>query len=326
MSSENLTNQELADKLANRERQIVELRAKIAHLERVGASNDVSERQQSDAEMHLFLKNFNGIAYKVEALKFRPTLFAGMVEEITGYPAEDFLQSRKTWDQMIHPDDFESLMTEGKKLLEKPGYVGSLEYRIIRKDGAVRWVGDIIRAIGDGSTETTYFYGALIDITARKEAEAKLNALTGQLKEEKKALTAKNIALREVLDHIERDRSTYRSNLCAAVEDLFSPVVERLERGGGSLNPREIATLERNLQILTETDLDSSQPNLSRLSPRETQVCELIRSRNSSHEIAGQLHISVETVSKHRQIIRRKLQLQNKKINLATFLRNFQPK
>ena len=38
-------------------------------------------------------------------------------------------------------------------------------------------------------------------------------------------------------------------------------------------------------------------------------------------EIAGKLGVSPRTVHKHRQLIRRKLQLGNKNVNLSTYLR-----
>jgi DNA-binding CsgD family transcriptional regulator len=48
----------------------------------------------------------------------------------------------------------------------------------------------------------------------------------------------------------------------------------------------------------------------------------LIKGGASSKEIAETLHLSVATIQKHRERIRHKLDLANKNINLASFLKN----
>ena len=58
----------------------------------------------------------------------------------------------------------------------------------------------------------------------------------------------------------------------------------------------------------------------SKLSPREAEICGLIKNGNSSKAIASALHVSLATVNKHREAIRRKLGLTNKHINLVSFL------
>ncbi|HXX53077.1 MAG TPA: helix-turn-helix transcriptional regulator, partial [Thermodesulfovibrionales bacterium] len=60
------------------------------------------------------------------------------------------------------------------------------------------------------------------------------------------------------------------------------------------------------------------------LTPKEIEVCALIRIGLSNKEIASRLFLSVETVEKHRKNIRRKLGLVGKGINLQTHLTDFQ--
>lgn len=57
------------------------------------------------------------------------------------------------------------------------------------------------------------------------------------------------------------------------------------------------------------------------LSPREFEVMNLVNEQYSSKQIADILCISLRTVSKHREQIRKKLGLEGKKINLSAFLR-----
>ncbi|MCP4580121.1 MAG: helix-turn-helix transcriptional regulator [candidate division Zixibacteria bacterium] len=58
-----------------------------------------------------------------------------------------------------------------------------------------------------------------------------------------------------------------------------------------------------------------------KLSPREIEICSMIKNGATSKEIAETLSISVLTVNKHRERIRKKLVISNKGINLTSFLK-----
>ena len=60
------------------------------------------------------------------------------------------------------------------------------------------------------------------------------------------------------------------------------------------------------------------------LTKRELEICHLIKNGLSSKEIADMLYISERTAENHRTSIRKKLDLNNKKVNLHIFLQNFQ--
>ena len=56
---------------------------------------------------------------------------------------------------------------------------------------------------------------------------------------------------------------------------------------------------------------DLTRSPISRLTDREFEVFQLIGAGNDSHDIAGQLHLSVKTVDAHRGNIKEKLQLKS---------------
>jgi DNA-binding CsgD family transcriptional regulator len=56
------------------------------------------------------------------------------------------------------------------------------------------------------------------------------------------------------------------------------------------------------------------------LTPVEVQTCNMIKNGLSTKEIAKLRGISPATVSRHREHIRKKLGITNKKVNLATYL------
>ena len=57
-----------------------------------------------------------------------------------------------------------------------------------------------------------------------------------------------------------------------------------------------------------------------KLSPREIEVCNLVKNGLSNKEIARLLDIALHTVEKHRRMSRKKLGLTHKGINLHTYL------
>jgi PAS domain S-box-containing protein len=147
----------------------------------MGMFEDITDRKRAEEELkkseekhRLFLENFNGIAYQSSHLTFEPFLFSGMVEEITGYTADDFLSTRLTWGDLIHPNDVQRTKNLGEQIRDEPGFVGDSEYRIIHRDGTIRWVRDIGRAIRGIDGKTHFIQGAIYDITDRKRAEEEL--------------------------------------------------------------------------------------------------------------------------------------------------------
>jgi DNA-binding CsgD family transcriptional regulator len=56
------------------------------------------------------------------------------------------------------------------------------------------------------------------------------------------------------------------------------------------------------------------------LTPREIEICNMVKSDITSKEISKLLNISPQTIVKHRKNIRKKLGISNKNINLTSFL------
>lgn len=160
------------------------------------------------------------------------------------------------------------------------------------------------------------------DITEREKADRALRATTEKLRTQHQEATEKNIALKQILDHIDEEKAAHRHDVAARVENLLSPIVSRLRKNDGKLRKRDIEFLEIGLRKIIRGDIDPFQNSLSKLTPRELDICDLLRRGLSSKEIASKLGLSAQTVNKHRQSIRRKLQIDNKEINLASYLRS----
>lgn len=146
----------------------------------IGVTRDITERKQaeqalreSESRYRSFVQKFKGIAY-LATMNWVPVFFHGAVQEITGYTEEEFVAGTPRWDQVIYPDDLEEIIRRDNiNLLNVPGYFVQREYRIIRKDGEIRWLSDFIQNRTDERGEVM-LSGILTDITERKVVEEAL--------------------------------------------------------------------------------------------------------------------------------------------------------
>jgi two-component system, cell cycle sensor histidine kinase and response regulator CckA len=100
------------------------------------------------------------------------------VSDINGYSIEEM----SNWDvsgmaRVIHPDDVAFVIEQGrKKQAGDPGALPHYSYRVIAKSGITRWVEQYSRSIEYGRRKASFV--TMIDVTARKLAEASLSQLS----------------------------------------------------------------------------------------------------------------------------------------------------
>ena len=91
-----------------------------------------------------------------------------------GYTAEEFLEGKIHFKEIVHPDDFERISREIKQYAEDDVEEYTQVYRLITKDGRTRWVEDQTSVVRDAQGNKIYNQGLLVDITRRKLAEEEL--------------------------------------------------------------------------------------------------------------------------------------------------------
>jgi PAS domain S-box-containing protein len=153
-----------------------------AELGRIANFRDISEQirleiavRESEEKYSSFVRDFNGIAYKADLVTWTPLFFHGAVKEITGYSEADFIKGSPRWDQVIHPEDLSSnIVNSVKRLREEPNFATEREYRIVCKDGRVKWVQELTQNICDDSGKPAYCQGVIYDITDKRKMEQEL--------------------------------------------------------------------------------------------------------------------------------------------------------
>ncbi len=154
-----------------------------------------------------------------------------------------------------------------------------------------------------------------------KKTESDLRSAYEKLITEQVALRAKNIALKEVLGQIESDKKQLQIRIQNKVERIIKPIIRNLEPNINTSSKRYFKLLENSLNDVTKPFNNRLEKDQSILSPRELEVCNMVKDGMSSKDIASSLNISVYTVHNQRRSIRKKLEI-NKKTNLVSLLQS----
>jgi PAS domain S-box-containing protein len=129
--------------------------------------------------------NVPGAIYRVAlADDLSLKLIGDEIERITGYPADDFVDaSARTLFSLVHPDDRQWVEVELRAarraaLADQHADAAArrpltIEYRIVRADGAVRWVLERATTVLDQRGRPC-LDGVIFDVTERREAEQRL--------------------------------------------------------------------------------------------------------------------------------------------------------
>ncbi len=94
--------------------------------------------------------------------------------ELSGYPPADFVANRtRSFASIIHADDVKLVDDTIQAALERRQDY-DIEYRIVHRDGEVRWVHERGKGSFDGDGNVIHLDGAIIDISLRRVAEDNL--------------------------------------------------------------------------------------------------------------------------------------------------------
>jgi PAS domain S-box-containing protein len=195
-----------------------------------------------------------------------------------------------------------------------------LEELFKTKDGKRFWV-EITSTPIKSDDQLKYYMANWVDITERKRAEEALEKTTDELRAEREELTEKNLVLRHILEHIEEERQEYKQRICQDIEQVVTAALARLQDKVDPSHARVLEFLQENLKAKLAKDIDVSRERYAKLTPRELEICDMIKEGLSSKEISESLNLSLLTVHKHREEIRRKLGITNKRVNLSIYLR-----
>lgn len=292
-----------------------------------GADTDISEHHEAqaalrtnDANLRSLMSSASDFAiYRLISDDSSPFMLkvymvSDSAREIIGVSDPMNLES---WFDNIHPDDQNRVREANLRAFQTMKF--DEEYRIFNKHkGEWRWLHAISTGATHGELWNRFVNGIIIDITDRKRVQAELN-------EKAKTLEDVNTALNVLLEKREEDKSVLQEQVVTNVKKLVVPYLDKLKKG-------KLTAAQKSLVEIIESSLDEIISPLTfkltskyfNLTPMEIKVANLVKQGKTTKEIAGLENLSAKTIARHRENIREKMNIRNKKINLQSYLSSLQ--
>ncbi|MCK4401475.1 PAS domain S-box protein [bacterium] len=211
--------------------------------------------------------------------------------------------------------DGQSSANKAKKMIDTAMEKGSnfFEWTHKKLNGVHFFATVLLTRISIG--EKIFLQATVRDITERKKAEEELKKHREHLED---MVARRTTALSEIIAQIEVEKRKIKNDVAANVNELLFPILEKLKLKNAA--GKYVDLLKSHLEELVSSFGRKIRGKRLNLTPREVEICNMIKGRLTSKEISVLLNISLQTVEKHRKNIRRKMGISKKDINLTSFL------
>lgn len=205
--------------------------------------------------------------------------------------------------------------------IEDQGYCYLPEFEMKKKDGTIFYTEHSLAPLIDEQGRRIGWVSVIQDITDRKLAEEALKAREKELQAKTIHLEEANTALKVLLDKRDEDRKELEEKVKLNMKWMIMPYLEKMKKSGLNENQKAYTSILESLinDIISPFTYKLSTQQLN-LTPTEIQVAHLVKDGKTTKEVAEILNSSIKAVDFHRQNIRKKLCLKNKKINLRSYL------
>ena len=147
-----------------------------------GTQQDITELRQAEQEVRARQDMLDLAQKAARAVAFdwyigareSENRWSPELEAMYGLEPGTFDRTYQGWKKLVHPDDWPSV----KLAIERANQSGDVdaEYRVVHKDGSVRWLHAKGRMFFDAERRPERMVGFMIDVTDRRQAEEELRA------------------------------------------------------------------------------------------------------------------------------------------------------
>jgi len=291
----------------------------------LGNSMDITEINEARSKIEEFKDLESSILdatpHAIFGLQERRIIFANdAVQAVFGWKPEELI-GKST--KILYPtvEDFEKIGQEGYAVLERQRSYTKPEFPCRRKDGEIITcrinASRIGRSLQNKKIVVTYE-----DITDQIKAEEGLRERKEQLEIQTRDLEEMNTTLNVLLKKREDDKKILEENILSNVKELIMPCIETIRKNKIDRKTSTcVDSIESSLNDITSPFLRTLSSKYLKLTPKEILIAGLLKDGKATKEIADFLNTSVRGVEFHRENLRMKLGIKNKKENLRSYLR-----
>jgi PAS domain-containing protein len=128
------------------------------------AADDAHRRFQD------LVEGLGAVVWESDAVRRHYTFVSGRAISFLGHPLGRWYDEPDFWLAVQHPDDRERSAAASRGARAE-GSDHDLEYRVLRADGGVVWVLDLVRVVRHPDGRVRHLRGVMVDITERKDGE-----------------------------------------------------------------------------------------------------------------------------------------------------------
>lgn len=301
------SNRSTADKLNSEYFEDVESESKIPNANTAGELN---------AELCRPILENNPDLIILQSMEGDTLFISSQCFEITGFNPRDLLGNG--YVDRIHSDDRDLIVSIWKDAIKHSKTV-VFDYRFLDRENETIWLShrSSILHLDD---ETSFIQNNIRNITIQKQFEETLLEVDKRLTENNVMMKNKNIALEELLNQVETQKTRLNDRIRANIFHLVTPLLNELLNRNSGKDRKIVELILKNLESVSSQFGSKISNKIYSLSSRELEISNMIKEGLSSKDIADILKIEVVTVSTHRNNIRKKLGIRNSEINLTTYL------
>ena len=277
---------------------------------------EINRRRQREEQFLAIAGSIKEWIWEMDT-NFIHTYLSPRIYDILGYKPEELIG--KSPVEIMPPEEVKRAGPLIKKIISQRKPFLSFENVCFHKNGKLVFIEANGRPFFDEKGKLLGYRGSCHDITGQKKTMDALKEREHKLISQSRTLKEVNTALRVLLKQRKEDREELENKLVSNIREMILPYVLKLRKDNLNLKHRAY------LDIIATNLNEIISPFISKVmhlnfTPKEIEVSSLIKEGRSTKEIAELMGVAPSAVDSHRNNIRAKLGLNNKKINLRTYL------
>lgn len=222
---------------------------------------DITERKQTEEKLREAYEIISGspvVAFLWKNAKGWPVEFVtDNVEVLFGYTAEELVSGKVSYSGTVHPDDIKRVTKEVADNSKGQGRLAfdHEPYRIITRDGEIKWVNDSTFIRRNAKGEITHYQGILHDITDRILSEEKLQHTLDSLSRAVNTTIQVMVSAVEIRDPYTAGHQNRVANIASAIANELGLSRDAIEgiRMAGTIH--DIGKLSIPAEILSKPNM-----------------------------------------------------------------------